>query len=188
MSPPITTGFATRRARRTWVRIRARVAATHASVKKRRTRRQTRVSAEESRMFKHILVPIDLSERNERTLHIAVGLARITQSRVTLLHVIQGVSGVSARELRNFYRTLEQRSQHTLARAAKRFVDAEVAVRAVVVIGNPAGEIIRAATARKATLIVMGSHRVMPGRPGRGLGATSYKVGIACPCPILLVK
>jgi nucleotide-binding universal stress UspA family protein len=139
-------------------------------------------------MFKHILVPIDLSHRNERTLRIAVGLARITQSRVTLLHVIQGVAGVSMRELRTFYKTLEQRSQRTLARAANRFVDAEVAVRAIVVIGDPAREIIKAATARKVALIVMGSHRVMPGRPGRGLGATSYKVGIACPCPILLVK
>lgn len=138
-------------------------------------------------MFKHILVPIDLSDRNERTLRIAVGLARITQSRVTLLHVIQGVAG-STWELRNFYKTLEQRSQRTLARAAKRFVDAEVAVRAIVVIGDPAREIIKAATAGKVALIVMGSHRVMPGRPGRGLGATSYKVGIACPCPILLVK
>jgi nucleotide-binding universal stress UspA family protein len=57
-------------------------------------------------MFAHILVPIDLSHRNERTLRLAVGLARITQSRVTLLHVIQGISGVSTRELRNFYKTL----------------------------------------------------------------------------------
>jgi nucleotide-binding universal stress UspA family protein len=139
-------------------------------------------------MFKHILVPIDLSHRNERTLRIAVGLARITQSRVTLLHVIQGIAGVSTWELRNFYKTLERRSLRTLARAAKRFVDAEVAVRAIVVIGDPAREILKAATARKVVLIVMGSHRVKPGRPGRGLGTTSYKVGIACPCPILLVK
>ena len=139
-------------------------------------------------MFKHILVPIDLTDRNERTLRIAVELARMTQSRVTLLHVIQDIGGESTRELRNFYKTLAQRSQRVLARAAERFVDAEVAVRAIVVIGDPAREIIKAATTRKVALIVMGSHRVMPGRPGRGLGTISYKVGIACPCPILLVK
>jgi nucleotide-binding universal stress UspA family protein len=139
-------------------------------------------------MFKHILVPIDLSDRNERILRLAVGLARIKQSRVTLLHVIQGIAGVSTRELRNFYKRLEQRSQRTLARAAKRFVDAEVIVRAVIVIGDPAREIIKATTARQVTLIVMGSHRVMPERPGRGFGTISYKVGIGCPCPILLVK
>jgi nucleotide-binding universal stress UspA family protein len=139
-------------------------------------------------MFNHILVPIDLSEGNERTLRIALELARIKRSRVTLLHVIQGIAGVSTRELRNFYKTLEQRSQRTLTRAAKRFVDAEFPVRTAVVIGDPAREIIRVAAARKVALIVMGSHRVMPGRPGRGLGTISYKVGIGCPCPILLVK
>ena len=165
-----------------------RIPTTHVSAEKRLARRKTRASAEESRMFKHILVPIDLSDRNERTLRIAVGLARTKRSRVTLLHVVQRVPHLSTRELRNFYKTLKQRSQRTLARAAKRFVDADVAVRAVVVLGTPAREIIRAATARKVALIVMGSHRVMPGRPGRGLGTTSYKVGIACPCPILLVK
>ena len=138
-------------------------------------------------MFKHILVPLDLSDRNERILRLAVGLARSKQSRVTLLHVIQGIGGVST-ELRNFYKSLERRSQRSLAHAAKRFVDAQVSVRAVIVIGNPAREIIKAATARQVTLIVMGSHRVMPGRPGRGLGTISYKVGIGCPCPILLVK
>jgi len=91
-------------------------------------------------------------------------------------------------ELRYFYKTLEQRSQRTLIRAAKQFVDAEVPVRTLVVIGEPAREIIRAAVARKVALIVMGSHRVMPRRRGRGLGTISYKVGIGCPCPILLVK
>ena len=165
-----------------------RIPTAHASAKNRLIRRQNTASAEESRMFKHILVPLDLSDRNERILRLAVGLARIKPSRVTLLHVIQGIGGVSTRELRNFYKSLEQRSQRTLARAAKRFVDAQVIVRAVIVIGDPAREIIKAATARQVTLIVMGSHRVMPGRPGRGLGTISYKVGIGCPGPLLLVK
>jgi nucleotide-binding universal stress UspA family protein len=165
-----------------------RIPTTHASAKKSRTHRQTSASVEESRIFKHILVPIDLSDRNARTLRIAAGLARTKRSRVTLLHVIQGIAGEATRELRNFYKTLEQRSQRTLTRAAKQFVDAGVAVRAIVVIGDPAREIIKAATTRKVALIVMGSDRVMPGRPGRGLGTISYKVGIGCPCPILLVK
>ena len=128
-------------------------------------------------MFQHILVPIDLSHRNERTLRIAVGLARITQSRVTLLHVIQGISGVSTWELRTFYKTLEQRSQRELARAAKRFVDAEVAVRAIVVIGDPARKIIKAATARKVALIVMGSHRVMPDAPAEAWAPPATRSG-----------
>ena len=40
----------------------------------------------------------------------------------------------------------------------------------------------------KADLVVMGSHKVNPARRNRGWGTTSYKVGIFCQCPILLVK
>jgi hypothetical protein len=71
-----------------------RIPTAHASAKNRLIRRQNTASAEESRMFKHILVPLDLSDRNERILRLAVGLARIKQGRVTLLHVIQGIGGV----------------------------------------------------------------------------------------------
>jgi nucleotide-binding universal stress UspA family protein len=37
-----------------------------------------------------------------------------------------------------------------------------VRVRTAVVIGDPAREIVRAALARKADLVVMGSHKVLP--------------------------
>jgi Universal stress protein family len=49
-----------------------------------------------------------------------------------------------------------------------------------------AREIVRASGTRGVDLVVMGSHKVEPG--DRGWGTTSYKVGIACQCPILLVK
>ena len=114
-----------------------RIPTTRASAKNRITPRRNTANAEESRLFKHILVPLDLSDRNERILRLAVGLARIMQSRVTLLQVIQGIAGGSTRELRNFYKGLEQRSRRTLARAAKRFVDVEVIVRPSLSSGIP---------------------------------------------------
>lgn len=92
-------------------------------------------------MFKHILVPIDLSERNARALA-----------------------------------------------AAKRFLARRVAVRTELTIGEPAREIVRLATKRRADLVVIGSHKVRPGRPATGWSTTSYKVGVFCRCPILLVK
>jgi nucleotide-binding universal stress UspA family protein len=57
-----------------------------------------------------------------------------------------------------------------------------------VIVGNPAAEILRTIRLRKVDLVVMGSHRIVLGSPGRGLGTTSYKVGISCPCSILMVK
>jgi nucleotide-binding universal stress UspA family protein len=137
-------------------------------------------------MFKHLLVPIDLSDRNARLLGVALSLARRGGARVTLLHVVHRIGNASLREFQGFYRKLERKSRRKLDAAARRFAAGGVPVRTAVVIGEPAREILRASAAQKVDLVVMGSHKVHPG--SRGWGTTSYKVGIACQCPILLVK
>lgn len=137
-------------------------------------------------MFKHLLVPIDLSDRNARLFGVALALARAAGARVTLLHVVQRIRSSSPGEFRSFYRRLEQKSGRKLDTAARRFVAAGVSIRTVVVVGEPAREIVRASFARNVDLVVMGSHKVRPGT--RGWGTTSYRVGIMCQCSILLVK
>ena len=139
-------------------------------------------------MFKHILVPIDLSDKNQRPLDIAAMLAEKSGARVSLLHEIQRVAGLSARELGAFYHRLVRTSEQKLARAGRRFASRRVRVETSVIIGDPPREIVRASLRRRADLIVMGSHRINPSRPATGLGTTSYKVGLACRCPVLLVK
>jgi nucleotide-binding universal stress UspA family protein len=140
----------------------------------------------EGAMFRHMLVPIDLSDRNERLLDVSLWLARRGGARVTLLHVVHRIAHASRGELRAFYRRLEERSRRKLEGVARRFTAEGVPVRTVVIIGDPALEIARATVARGVDLVVMGSHKVRPG--GRGWGTTSYKAGLACQCPILLVK
>jgi nucleotide-binding universal stress UspA family protein len=139
-------------------------------------------------MFSRILVPMDLSPRNTRSLTAAIELARLSGARVTLLHVVQRIDDFPARELRSFYRKLETAAEEKIARAAQRFGANGVEVEGVVLIGVPAREIVRYAAGRKVDLIVMSSHRVAPGRSGEGWGTTSYKVALLCSCPILLVK
>ena len=139
-------------------------------------------------VFKRILVPIDLSGRNTRTIGVALELALGTHALVTLCHVIQSVRDVPSAELRKFYRRLEATSAGTLARVAKRFRARGVPVDTVVCIGEPAREVVRLASARRIDLIVMGSHKVRAGRWSTGWGTISYKVGIFCRCPVLLVK
>ena len=51
-------------------------------------------------MFRHVLVPIDLSDRNERAVRAAFELAASTTARVTLLHVTQRVGGIAPAELK----------------------------------------------------------------------------------------
>jgi nucleotide-binding universal stress UspA family protein len=139
-------------------------------------------------VFRHVMVPVDLSDRNERALRAALALAMEWRSRVTLFHVIQRVAGLAPGELETFYRRLVERSERELRQAARPFTDQALDVRTEVRVGEPATEIVRATLRGAVDLLVMGSHKVKPGRRERGWGTTSYKVGIFCQCPILLVK
>jgi nucleotide-binding universal stress UspA family protein len=139
-------------------------------------------------LFKHILVPLDLSQKNSRALRAAVGIAVDNRARVTLLHVIERVLALAPRELSSFYRRLAERSERTLRQVARKFSAEALAVRVDVRIGVPAREIVRATMDKRVDLVIMGSHRVRPGKGAAGWGTTSYKVGIFCQCPILLVK
>src|SRR5262245_4178160 len=139
-------------------------------------------------MFKRILVPLDLSARNRRTIDTARELARLHGARVTLLHVVHQIPDLAATELGSFYRRLERVSAQRLRRIAALFTARGLQVGVAVCIGEPAREIVKSAMTRRIDLIIMGSHKVAPGPPSAGWGTTSYKVGIFCRCPILLVK
>jgi universal stress protein A len=138
--------------------------------------------------FKRVVVPIELAEGNTRLLRTALALAEASRARVTLLHVIQRIARVPVAELRRFYDRLERASARKLERAARPFLDRGLSVRTIVRLGDPPVEIVRLALRQRADLLVMGSHRVNPARPRPGFGTTSYKVALACQCPILLVK
>lgn len=135
-------------------------------------------------MFAHVLVPIDLSDRNSRSLRI---VETLSARRVTLLHVIHRVPGLPAAELQPFYKRLRRQAEKVVERVAASLAASGLRVRHLVTIGEPARDILRVATSRRVDLILLGSHRLGP-RPGEGLGTTSYRVALACRCPVLLVK
>lgn len=138
-------------------------------------------------MFDHIVVPLDLSQRNKQALATARALAERLSARVTLLHVVQKLGRVPVGEIQAFYRRLTVMSKRRLKREAREFAEAGIRVRIEVCVGDPAGEIVRRTSGRRADLIVMASHRIDPKQP-TGWGTTSYKVGILSQCAILLVK
>jgi nucleotide-binding universal stress UspA family protein len=143
---------------------------------------------EKTGVFSRILIPTDLTDGAARSLQLALALARVGQATVTLVHVVQQVPGLPPGEMRAFYDRLVKKSRLRLAGASKLFAARGITVRSQILIGEPAREIVRAAAAARADVIVMGSHKVNPKRRGMGWGTTSYKVGILCRCPILLVK
>jgi nucleotide-binding universal stress UspA family protein len=134
------------------------------------------------------MVPVDLSGRHERALGAARRLAHERGGRVTLFHVLQRISGIAPGEFNAFYRRLVERSERKLRPIARKFAEGGFDVGTAVRVGEPAAEIVRATRRERVDLVVMGSHKVSSGGRPRGWGTTSYKVGIFCQCPILLVK
>jgi nucleotide-binding universal stress UspA family protein len=130
-----------------------------------------------------------MSDKNSRTLRAAMMLASQHRARVILLHVVHRIQNLPLAEMQLFYQRLIETSKKRLAEAARPFAAQRVPVRTEVIVGERPRAIVRVAMANKIDLVVMGSHKVNSARgKNRGWGTTSYKVGIFCRCPILLIK
>lgn len=137
-------------------------------------------------MFQHILVPVDFAEGSDRTLDIALEIARLQHGKVSVLHVIELIKDTSFDEFETFYTKLMLQARENiddlLASYRKRPLEPHV------VFGHRVREIVRFAEEQGVDLIVMRSHRIDPDDAARGWGTISYKVGILSPCPVMLVK
>lgn len=128
--------------------------------------------------IRNILCPVDLSDISRAALEYAVGLARALEARLQALQVLELVEPGRDNELRR--RCLDE---------FERFVQPlrmGVPVETVLTEGNAAGEILRAAEASRADLIVMGTH----GRSGFErfvLGSVTERVLRQARCPVLAV-
>jgi universal stress protein A len=149
-------------------------------------RARSTVTAKPDVLFRHILVPTDLTKRTDKALQLAARLADSEASRITLVHVVETIDGTQFDELKSFYQRLERKARAAMAglaqRAAARRLDSALAY------GRRAEEIVKFAAANEVDLIVLASHRVRPSGIDRDWGTISYKVGILAQCPVLLVK
>lgn len=140
-------------------------------------------------MFRHILVPIDFTRKNARSVRVAMDLLAEGRTAITILHVVETIEGIPTSELDGFYRRLAKAAQRKMRPVARRIERAKsAAVHERIVIGNRVAEIVSYATAHHVDLILMGSHKVDPRHPGMEWGTISYRVGILAQCPVLLVK
>ncbi len=139
-------------------------------------------------MFKQIIVPVDLTDGHARALDIAAALAAQAGGRVTLLHVVEAIAGLSREEGKDFYGRLEGKAREHLARLGAALAARGVAWQAEVVFGRRAAEVVRYAQQHGTDLIVLTSHRIDPGQGLANFGTVSHTVGILAPCPVLLVK
>lgn len=138
-------------------------------------------------MFRNILVPVDITPKNRRAVEVARDLAVSSGGRVTLVHVIETLD-LPFEELEEFYDRLEARATRDMEALSAPLRESDVPFGGHVLYGERDRKVVEFATREGADLIVLDSHRVEPGRPGRGMATLSYRVAILAPCPVLLVK
>jgi nucleotide-binding universal stress UspA family protein len=139
-------------------------------------------------MFKKILLPLDLTDRHAAALRLAAELARQSGGEVTLLHVVEVIPGLSREEESPFYARLERKAAAHLERWAGELSSAQVTVRGEVLFGERVREVLDYVSRAAVDLIVLTSPPFEPERPIAGLGSLSYRIGLVCKCPVLLVK
>ncbi len=141
--------------------------------------------------FKHLLVPVDLTPRNKPALEIAFEMAVENKARVSLLHVTEKIELADEQpdvETAAFYERLRIRYMTELESMSQRFSDVGIDVETKVLLGKPLQDIVEFSRTHDVDLIIMSSHPIEPDNPLRSWGTLSYKVSVACSCPILLVK
>ena len=138
-------------------------------------------------MYQSILVPVENRETDQTILRHIRELARLTQARLTLVHVADGWVA------RNFERLQLQESEEMkqdreyLAALSAELKAEGFEVKAVLAMGDPASEIIKLARAEPIDLIAMTTH-------GHRLindflrGSTADKVRHEVDVPVLLLK
>lgn len=139
-------------------------------------------------MFKHILIPLDFSDKNDAAIVIARQITSLSDSRVTLLHVIEAIEGADDDETREFYDSLEGRAQRSLARLQLDLANQQIEAETTVAFGDRTEEIVRAADETAVDLIVMSSRKLDPASPMQPWPTISHKVAVLSSCPVLLVR
>jgi nucleotide-binding universal stress UspA family protein len=140
--------------------------------------------------LKTILVPTDFSKESKKALRYAIPFARQFNAGIILINVVQphyvgGEFGVV--DFPVIEAGLQKDSAEQLAALATKNVRDLVPVKTVVRTGSPVNEIIDAAKALKADLVILSTH----GRTGLRhvlLGSVAENVVRHAPCPVLIVR
>lgn len=138
-------------------------------------------------MFRKLLVPVDLTPKNARAVEVARDLALQSGGEVLLLHVIETLD-LPFEELEDFYDRLQEQATMRMKPYARVLDEAGVTVSGHILYGSRHEKVLEFAEENSADVIIVDSHRIEPGKPGKGFATLSYRIALAASCPVLLVK
>lgn len=142
--------------------------------------------------IKRILVPIDFSEHSKNALRYAINFAKIFQSKLHLIYVLEPViypADFSMGQIAfpSMDVELDSRAKEELDKLAEREVGAQIPYETIVKTGKPFVEINESAAELNIDLIIIASH----GESGVEqilFGSTAEKVVRKAPCPVLSLR
>lgn len=149
-----------------------------------------RAQATSNLPFERLLCPIDFSELSLAAFELACSLARESGAQVTMLHVVDWAHGEAPHghfEVPEFTRYLEDDARARLTRLAVDVAGTGLAPVVELAHGKPYREVLAAAEATAADLIVMGVH----GRNALNamlFGSTTNQVVRRATCPVLTLR
>ncbi len=138
-------------------------------------------------MFRKLLVPMDLSQKNVRAAEVAAELAGRNGGQVIVLHVIETLDA-PFEELEDFYAKLETTARERMIELAEPLRAAQVQHEFALCYGKRAPEIVLYVQEHDIDLVVISSHRVNPEDATRGFLTISHQVAIVAPSAVLVLK
>lgn len=138
-------------------------------------------------LYMTILVPLDGSKDSEKALYQACDLAKIYQSNLILVYVVDKSLSLNLLDRKEYLEILRKFGNKVLIKGKKTAENKGLDVTTIIKEGNISNEIVKLAKNKKCNLIIMGS---------KGLGATarfflgsiSNRLANNSPCSLLIVK
>ena len=143
-------------------------------------------------LFQNILVPFDLSVQSTRAVKVALDIAKIRKSKVTLLTCLEGDAWhhkfYDSRADKQLIKMQKKATEKHLEKFESLAAKNNVSIKSHIIASESVvKDIVTFAKSRKHDLVVMGSH----GRTGADkvlLGSVANGVSQKVHCPVLIVK
>jgi len=142
-------------------------------------------------LVKHILCPIDFSEKSLQVIDHALRLSDVFGAKISVLNVVDDTSPEYASYRRNekdmqmLRRTLEQDSQNRMKLHIEPRLRSFSDSKMLTLFGKPSDIIVKVAKEQRANLIMMATRSL--GLTGQFiLGSTTYKILRIAPCPLMV--
>ena len=138
-------------------------------------------------MYKNILVPVDLTDKNAAAVEEAIRLAAGKGTTITLLHVIETLD-LPFEEIEDFYKQLATKARRKLRQLGKRASGRGPELRYETTYGRRVRAILDHVIDHNIDLVVITSHQIEPGDPPTSWMTISHQVTLFANCSVMVLR